>query len=211
LVEREGTEQEAIQRLHRVENEIVALCQPELLEETQVLNYLGQAYIWQGNLQLAESYQSRFLSMAEQTGNRRSVVVAHYYLLLIRIHHGDLDGIQQEYRKWLEEAQHIGYERAYGYYTYRLARVLIEGGQFEEARRWLEQALTMAIRWKEPLLQAHALLGSALLHWRQGDAVEAHRLACAALEAYRRLGSREVEEASEQVRRMQETLSQEQA
>jgi hypothetical protein len=67
----------------------------------------------------------------------------------------------------------------------------------------------MANRWKEPLLQAHALLGSSHLHWKQGDVVEAHRLACAALDAYRRLGSREVEEATEQVRRIQEALSQE--
>lgn len=211
LVEREGTEQEAIQRLHSVENEIVALSQPELLEETQVLNYLGQAYLWRENLQLAETYQSRFLSMAEQTGNRRSVFVAHYYLLLIRVHRGDLDGIQQEYRKWLDEAQHIGYERAYGYYSYRLARVLIEGDQFEEAQRWLEQTQEMANRWKELLLQAHSLLGSARLLWKQGHVVEAHRLASAALDAYRRLGSREVEEAAEQIRRMQEALSQEQA
>jgi tetratricopeptide (TPR) repeat protein len=210
LVEREGTEQEAIQRLHRVEDEIVALGRPELLEETQVLNYLGQAYIWQGNLQLAETYQSRFLSMAEQTGNRRSVLVAHYYLLLIQVHRGNLDGIQQEYLKWLEEAQHIGYERAEGYFTYRLARVLIEAGQFEEAQNRLEQVLTMANRWKEPLLQAHALMGRSQLLWKQGDVVEANRLACAALEAYRRLGSREVEDAAEQVTRTEKMLSQKQ-
>ena len=67
----------------------------------------------------------------------------------------------------------------------------------------------MANQWKEPLLHAHALLGSAHLHWKQGDALEAHKLACAALEAYHRLGSREIEEAAEQVRRIQEALSQE--
>lgn len=207
LSEREGTEQEAILRLRSVEDEILAMQRSELFEETNVLNYLGQAYRTLGDLDRAEAYQVRSLQLFQQVGNQQRALVSRYYLALIQFDRGQVEEAQQNYRDVLEEAQRIGYERAYCYCAYHLARALIGLNQFGEAEHWLNVTSELANHWDEPLLQAYVLFGRASLLRKQKQLVEAHNLAMAAVDAYRRLGSRDQHEAAELVAQLEEEMA----
>jgi len=207
LIEQEGPEQEAIEQLHCVENEIVTLQQPILFEKTNVLRYLGQAYLAKDVFEKAEEYEVRFLDLGLQTGNKRNVWIAHYYLALIQFRRGQVEQARRAYQEALVEAQRLPLERAEGYSACGLARTLIELEQFEETEHWLEHAEEMANRWKEPLLHAHILLGKAHLLLKQEQLNEAHTLALAALDSYRRLGSRDHRYAAELVAHLENELA----
>jgi tetratricopeptide (TPR) repeat protein len=207
LSNREGTEQEAILRLRSVEDEILILQRPELFEETNVLNYLGQAYRTLGKLDLAEAYQTRSLQLFQQVENQQRALVSRYYLALIQFDCGRVEEAQQNYRDVLAEAQRIGYERAYCYCAYHLARALIGLNKFEEAEHWLNVTSELANQWDEPLLQAYVLFGRASLLRKQEQLVEAHNLAMAAVDAYQRLGSRDQREAAELIAQLEEEMA----
>ncbi len=203
----QGSAQEAIQQLYRVEEEIVALQQPTLLEETSVLNYLGQAYMALKNFDMAEVYESRFLDLANQVGNRRHALVARYYLAWIQFCRGRFEEARRTYQALFAEAQSIGYERAKGYCAYKLARTLSELGQYEEAEYWLNYATAMANQWNESPLQAYVLLSRAYLLWKQQRPLDAHASALAALDVFRRAVSNDYDEAAALVAQLEEELT----
>lgn len=207
LSERVGPAKDAIQQLHSVENEILSLGQPMLLGETYVLNYLGQAYLSLGDLEMAELYHTRCLDLARRNGNRRHALVARYYLALIQFRRGYLQEAQQGFSELLPEARDLAWERAEGYCAYHLARALSDLGQFEEAERCIGLATTIADRWNEPYLQGYVLFGRAHLLWKQKQHIDAHALALKALDIYQRLGARDLHDPAELVAQLEQELA----
>lgn len=181
---------EAKKWLHQVEKDIQALKQPDWLEETRVLNYLGQLYLNQNDLDRADAYQTQFLALAEQRGDHRNILVAHYYLAMTSFRRGRLEETERRYRSLVTEVQKIGWERGEGYCAYRLAEVLIHLARLEDAEYWLYHVDEFANRWQEPLLRAHILFGRACLQRGHKQPMEALVTAQAALDLYQRLGMR---------------------
>ncbi len=194
LTQQEGPTQEVLQWLHKVEDEITTLQHPALLEETAVLDFLGQGYLKNGDLDMAEKYEAHFLDLALQAGDRCHALEARYYLALIQFYRGQVEEAQQMYRGLLTEAQAVAWEQGEAYSAYRLAEVLAASDQFEEAEHWFKHAITMAEQWNELILQAHVHLGRASLLRKQKRLIEAYSLALTALDLYRRLGARDYQE-----------------
>ena len=210
LFKEQGYITEAAKQLHCVEDEIRASNRPELLLETYVLNYLGQVYLKQNNLDRAETYETHFLQLAQQFGDRQGSLTARYYLGRILLHRGHIVKAEQHYRDLVVKAQEIGWERAEGYCALRLAEALIRQGQMEEADRWLSHASTIADCWQDLQLQAHCLLYRTELLKHNGQIPEALQLAQEAHALYYRLGMRqEEEETATLIERLEEALAQE--
>jgi tetratricopeptide (TPR) repeat protein len=126
--------------LQQVENEILGMNQPVLLEETRVLNYLGQIYSRQNDLVRAEEYQTRFLKLAEQVGDRRGTHLGGYQLGQVKFRQGKTDEAEQIFRGLVQLAQEIPWVRGEGWSAHWLAEVLIFQGRLAEAERWLERS-----------------------------------------------------------------------
>ena len=204
----EGRITEAIEWLLRVERELHSLNQPNLLAKMNVLNYLCQAYLAQGNLNQAEAYTSCLLELSRQVGNFHGSRAARYYMGRIRLHRGDMAEAEQLFRRLEAENQEIGEEREVGYCSYRLAETLICQGRLEEAEGWLNRATKIADRWQEPKLQARCLFQRAELLMRRGRTFEAFQAAQAAHNLYRRVGMRQGEkEAAALIKRLKEALA----
>lgn len=180
--------EEATTWLHRVEDEINAAGCPELLAETDVLNYLGQLYLSLNELDRAAAYERRFLELAERTGDQRGALTARYYLGRIQVQRGQLADAVQRFHSLVTRAREIGWERAEAYCAYRSAEALIRLGQLEEAERWLHHAMSMAERWQDIQLQAYCHLQRGELLWRRGQNSEALQAARTAQDLYHRLG-----------------------
>lgn len=180
--------QEARQQLERVKDEIQALDRPDLLVETDVLNYLGQAHQGLGNLKESAEYQTHFLILAQEHDDRRGALVARYHLALTELEQGHLQEAASRFKALVQEAQAMLWQRAEGYCAYRLASALIRLGLVDEAENWLDHAGRMADRWEEPLLQAHVIFGRAYAQKTQGQLETARHSAQVAVERYQRLG-----------------------
>jgi len=184
---------EAVKWLHGVEEEIRTLNRLALLAETDALNYLGQVYLAQNDLDRAEAYETSFLELTEQTGELRGALTARYYLGRIQLRRGHMAEVEQHYRDLVAKAQEIGWERAEGYCAYRLAQALIHLGRLEEAEHWLNHANAMADRWKEPQLRAHCFFRRAELLMHRGQISEASQAAQTAHDLYHRVGMHQEE------------------
>lgn len=181
--------EEAIQYLLEAERGILALLQPDLLRETDVLNYLGQLYLFQGKYDLAEDYEVQFMKMAEQTQDQQDIITARYYLALIQLHLGQFPEAERLYLDLITEAKKAAWERAEGYSAYRLAEAQLHLEKIEEANYWLDHARNLAERWQEPLLQAHALYGYARTKKLEGAISDARLFSQQAYDIYYRLGA----------------------
>jgi tetratricopeptide (TPR) repeat protein len=186
----QGRVPDALEWLHQTETEILDSGHTFLLKETNVLNHLGQVYLQQADFEKAKAYETHFLNLAEETGDRHSSLVADYYLALIKSRQGKMGEAAHQYRNLAAEARDLGWERAEGYCAFRLAVALIQLGCLDEAERWLNHASEMANHWEEPLLLAHVLFGQAQLRNRRHDLVEARSLAQNAADLYQRLQAR---------------------
>jgi tetratricopeptide (TPR) repeat protein len=184
----------ALKQLRQVETEILEMNQPTLLEETHVLNYLGQVHFRQNDLARAEEYQTHFLSLAERLGDRRGAHLGGYHLGQVKFRQGKIDEAEKIFRDLIKLAQDIPWIRGEGWSTYRLAEVLIHQRQLEEAERWLNQSGQIANQHLEPQMQAHVFFGRAQLERQraklpqaQGEIANARKYAQDALELYQRL------------------------
>jgi tetratricopeptide (TPR) repeat protein len=187
----------ALARLQQVENEILKMDQPVLLEETHVLNYLGQVYARQNDLARAEEYQTRFLKLAEQLGDRRGAHLGGYQLGQVKFRQGKTDEAEQIFRGLVQLAQEIPWVRGEGWSVHWLAEVLIFQGRLEEAEHWLGRCEQIASQYQEPQMQAHVCFCRAKLEKKRAqlqqaqDGIEnARHYAEDALELYQRLEAR---------------------
>lgn len=180
--------EDSIQHLREVESGILEMGQLDLLRETDVLNYVAQWHLFHTRYDIAENYETRFLEMAEQAGDQEGVVVARYYLALIRLHQGQYQLAEQLYANLLPEAQKIGWERAEGYISCQLGEARLRLGKLVEAKPLLDHARGLAERWGEPLLQARAFHGYARMKKLEGAILEARLYAEQAYDIYHRLG-----------------------
>lgn len=190
LLKEQGRNREARGQLLQVREEISKLDQPGLLRETQVLNYLGQVYLNQGDLDRAESLETHFLTLAEQQGDMRNALLARYYLARICLQRNRTDQAEREFRTLVRQAHELGWERAEGYCAFRLADTLIDLNRLEEVEQWPNHALEIADRWQDLLLRAHVSFGYAQFYQEHGQQAESRTSAESALDLYRRLGTR---------------------
>lgn len=161
--------------------------QPTLLEETDVLNYLGQFYLWRDvDVERAVAYETQFLELAEKAGDLRSVLVAKYYLAQASTIRQQYESAAEKFQNLIRMAQDIGWERATGYCAFRLGRSLIYLQDYEGATQWLNHAGELADYWHEPLLQAHVLFGRAQIQKAQNNFYEARLLSENALDLFQR-------------------------
>ncbi len=170
---------------------------PALLEQTQVLNYLGQVFFRQNELERAEAYQMNSLKLAEQFGDRRGAHLAGYHLGKVKFRRGNMEEAEQIYRGLVYLAQEIPWSRGEGWSAHRLAEVLIHRGQLEEAEHWLYCSEHVANQYKEPQMQAHVRFGRAQFERKRAQLQQAHesiesarKYAQEALELYQRLEAR---------------------
>jgi tetratricopeptide (TPR) repeat protein len=184
----------ALKQLRQVETEILEMNQPTLLEETRVLNYLGQVYFRQNDLARAEECQIHFLRLAEQVGDRRGAHSGGYHLGQVKFRQGKIDEAEKIFRDLIKLAQDIPWLRGEGWSANRLAQVLIHQGRLDEAERWLDHSGRIANQHQEPQMQAHVCFGRAQLARQRArlqnmhDGIEnAQRYALDALELYQRL------------------------
>jgi tetratricopeptide (TPR) repeat protein len=194
ILEETGHPEAALRQLQQVEAEILQMNQPTLLEETRVLNYLGQVYFRQNDLARAEEYQARFLKLAEQVGDRRGAHLGGYHLGQVKFRQGKLEQAEKMFHDLIALAQAIPWTRVESFSAYRLAEVLIHQSRLDEAERWLNHSGLVADQFQEPQVQAHVLFGRAQLERQHarlqptpGRLVNARKYAQDALELYQRL------------------------
>lgn len=207
LLAMKGEMREAFDVLHDVKAEVEGIDRPELIAETDILNYLAQAYLYQGHLEQAESYLLRHLQLCERTGDARGALAGQYYLGRLKMRRGHLKEAEEMFRALVERAREIRWERAEGYCAYRLAETLLHEGEAEEAEQWLNHAWMLAERWGDQLLQAYGFLGRAMLLAHRGQIDDALRMTRESYSLYRRLGMRmEQDETLQLIKRLETML-----
>lgn len=186
----------AVEALCQVKNEIERRGQIVWLQETGVLNFLGQAYMIDEQFEEMEVYEQEYIRLSQENNDPTGIVVGRYHLAIAKTYQGQIDKAEQELRDLVSEARSLGWERAEGYCAYRLAEALLEMDFLEEAEDWLACARQMAERWNEPLLQADILLGEAKLMLKRKQIGDAHMKAKGSLDLYRRIGARDQSRAT---------------
>ncbi|MBN1922974.1 MAG: tetratricopeptide repeat protein [Anaerolineae bacterium] len=181
---------EAEERLLRAEAEINALNQVEYLVQTNIFNRLAQLYLLQGNLDEAERYGQQALALSEQFNDKYHRLRSHYRLGQVQLHRGQWAEAEHKYRELLVEARHEHWERQEGYCKLHLAIALIALARLDEAATLLTEAVDLAGKWKEPLLEGKAQLEQAILESRRGNIEPAGALARSALTLFQRFGDR---------------------
>lgn len=181
---------EAEERLLRAEAEINALNQVEYLVQTNIFNRLAQLYLLQGDLDKAEHYGEQALALSEQFNDTYHRLRSHYRLGQVQLHRGLWAEAEHKYRELLAEAQREHWERQEGYCKLHLAIALIGLARLDEAATLLTEAVDLAGKWKEPLLEGKAQLEQAILESQRGNLEAAGELARNALTLFQRFGDR---------------------
>lgn len=181
----------AIESLYQVKKEIERQGNTSWMQETGVLNFLGQAYMIDEQFEQTVLFEQEYVRLSQENDDLAGTITGRYYLAITKTYRGQTNEAEQELRGLISEAQNIGWERAEGYCAYRLAEVLLELDLLQEAEDWLVYAYQMAERWNEPQLQAHVLFGKAKLLLKRKQTIDACARAKESLDLYRRVGARD--------------------
>lgn len=182
-----GEIEESIQILKELENFVVN--KDELALFCGVYNFLSQCFLLKGYLNEAERYETKHLHLAQAFDDKQEILTAEYYLTRMALQRGEVKYAKEKFHFCLEEAHKIQWERAVGYFTYRLGTAYTALGNYEQAEIYLRESLMYAEKWQEPLLKAQFFVGMGLLYESKGLCAKALQLAYQAKELYEKLNT----------------------
>lgn len=164
---------------------------------------LGIAHRDLGRWRDAERYYESALRRARQLGDRRLAAMARVGQAEVSHRRGDDEYARAEARYALEVFLEIGDELGRCDSLKLLGSVALARADWDEANRCLADALELARRFANPLLEAEILEERAELHERTGQSALAHADAEVAAAIYRRLGAtKRHHETQEKLRRI---------
>ncbi|HML21969.1 MAG TPA: tetratricopeptide repeat protein [Aggregatilinea sp.] len=166
---KEPTSHEVLDQLRDIEQAIRALGDESLLLDSNILNYLTQAYLTAGEHEQARKYAEQHIALCQRFINLRGVISGQYNLARALHDLGELDKAQQILTSLIREAGLMQWERAVGHCNLCLAQVLRDQGREEQSHKHYEAALQIGERWGELLLQEMVLIDLAMLAWRNAD------------------------------------------
>jgi len=150
---------------------------------------LGIAHRDLGRWRDAERYYESALRRARQLGDRRLAAMARVGQAEVSHRRGDGEYARAEARHALDVFVEIGDELGRCDALKLLGSVALTRADWDEASRCLADALELARRFANPLLEAEILEERAELHERTGRSALAHADAEVAAAIYRRLGA----------------------
>lgn len=161
-------------------------------EEIQVLNGLGLVHRQQGNFEQAEACYQHALTLSEQSGHRLGQAQALDSLGTIAYHDlRDFAGAMAYQRQALRIRQEIGDRLGEGITLFNLATIMLEAGDYGQAKDYLLKALTIHQLTSNRREEVNVLIALGVLYYFVGDLPQAQEHLQQSLTISRAIGDQE--------------------